>query len=173
MLICIGCSIQTIVTELHWTIRMYKQYTFGGGGGYLQDMGGWMTKWQEFEGNKIMRGFIVVLLPNIIWVNKSRKWVKHAMQHAWEWREIHTRFGQRNLKRSLARLGNGWEDKINMGPTEKGWRVWSEFKWLKLSSHGQLLQNWKLTFWFHKTQGISKTNQGNINFSRRILLHCS
>jgi hypothetical protein len=33
---------------------------------------------------------------------------------------IHTRFGQGNLKRSLARLRNGWEDKINMDPTGKG-----------------------------------------------------
>jgi len=28
-----------------------------------------------------------------------------------------TRFGQGNLKRSLARLGNGWDDKIKMDPT--------------------------------------------------------
>jgi len=32
-------------------------------------------------------------------------------------KRIHTRFGHGNLRRSLARLGNGWEDKIKMDPT--------------------------------------------------------
>jgi hypothetical protein len=73
-------------------------------------------------------------------MTKSRRmrWVGHVvcteeMRNAYK-----ILIGRLERKRSFRRRSHRWEDDIKMGPSERGWRVWIAFIWLRIGTGGRL-----------------------------------